>query len=107
MNIQELYDALLLLDQGATLHDAPRKPHSYRGWYERLAFEAGHDTSTVGQFRELLTSCLGGTFTGYKGGEYTMHKDTLVHLANYSQTGQEIVGLAVKEDGVYILTEED
>jgi hypothetical protein len=107
MSIQELYETILHFDQGVTLFSAPSKPHSYRGYYERLAFEPSIVNSTIGEFRTMLIDCIGKTFTGYKGGKFTMCKDTIVHLAHCGSTGGEIIGLVAKADGVHVLTEEN
>lgn len=64
-------------------------PHSYRRYYQDLAFEPQLFIS----FREMLAEAIGArdsVFTGYKGGEYRMHKHVDVHLAEYGQTGEGI-----------------
>ena len=35
----------------------------------------------------LARQCVGYTFKGYKGGLFTMYKNTPVNLANYGHTG--------------------
>lgn len=57
-------------------------PHSYRGYYDELAFEPAEDVS-VAEMLETAKSAVGKIFQGYKGGEYTMDLDTLVHVAYY------------------------
>lgn len=59
-------------------------PHSYRGYYERVAFEPTGNT-TVGNMLAAAKSALGATYTGYKGGEFTMDADSLVHVACWGQ----------------------
>jgi hypothetical protein len=46
-------------------------PHSYRGYYQELCFEPVLDT-TVGAMLEAAESSVGKTFTGWKGGDFTM-----------------------------------
>lgn len=69
-------------------------PHSYRGYYSDLAFEADFTkTKSATELYNLLEGCLGTTFEGYKGGEYTMTKDTLVWIANYGCEGHRLVDM--------------
>ncbi len=65
------------------------KPHSYRGFYEDLAFEPKQDV-TVGEMLASARSALGSTFQGYKGGDYTMSEWATVWLANYGETGETL-----------------
>jgi hypothetical protein len=46
-------------------------PHSYRGYYEELAFEVRRDI-TVGEMLAAAESADGVTFQGWKGGDYQM-----------------------------------
>ena len=55
-------------------------PHSYRGYYEALAFEPVKNT-TIGEMLKHAESALGKTFEGYKGGTYLMDHWTDVCLA--------------------------
>jgi len=64
-------------------------PHSYRGYYQELAFEPTENV-TVGAMLKDARKAKGATFTGYKGGEFTMGDYTTCYLANYSQTGDEL-----------------
>lgn len=64
-------------------------PHSYRGYYDELAFQPKANT-TVGEMLQCARSALGKTFTGYKGGEYRMKDYTGVHLAYYGHEGEGI-----------------
>lgn len=68
-------------------------PHSYRGYYERLAFELDREPSTVDDWLALLRSCVGRTFQGWKGGDFTMGEDSLVYVANEGSTGEPITKL--------------
>lgn len=64
-------------------------PHSYRGYYDCLAFEPKENT-TVGEMLNAAKSALGNTYCGWKGGEYTMTGDTECYLANMGCIGEEI-----------------
>ena len=66
-------------------------PMSYRGSYDELAFEPKDDVS----FGEMLThakAALGATFTGYKGGEYTMESYTPCWIAEYGTCQGDRIG---------------
>ena len=66
-----------------------RRPHSYRGYYEDLAFEPAENV-TVAEMLSEARLALGAIFTGYKGGEFKMEGWTAVWLANYGQTGETL-----------------
>lgn len=78
---------------------------SYRGYYERMdlapSFESGdwEGTYLASDLVKAYESQLGGTMTGYKGGDFTIREDEAVYCAGYGNTGPAIVGL-VERDGV-------
>jgi hypothetical protein len=65
------------------------RPHSYRGYYEQLAFSPVENT-TVGDMLNAAKTAMGKTFTGYKGGEYEMGEWTECNLAEYGSCGETI-----------------
>ena len=65
------------------------EPHSYRGYYNCLAFEPCEET-TAGELLKLAEACNGETFTGYKGGDFNMHKGTRLYVAEYGRCGDEL-----------------
>lgn len=72
------------------LSPKPRSLDSYRGFYDHLAVdfvkaEYDHEIKVV-DFLKELRECLGKTFTGYKGGDYTMHEGTPLWVAPYGGT---------------------
>ena len=69
-------------------HFRPSGVHSYRGYYEDLAigYESGGDC-TVADVVKWLDDAVGSEFYGYKGGEYMMHSDTVVWVANHNESG--------------------
>lgn len=81
---------------------------SYRGYYSDLAIEPGGDSyGSVAYGLDLLREAVGKTFTGYKGGDYTMTSRTLVwvdHYGNYSGLG--VTGVEVR-DGLVVITSAD
>lgn len=64
-------------------------PHSYRGYYEDLAFEPVNET-TVGAMLAAAEGAMGQTYQGYKGGYYTMRECTDCWLAEEGSTGEGI-----------------
>lgn len=66
----------------------PSTVDSYRGYYDQLALGWHGDTPTVGELLTELRSAVGGIYYGWKGGEYTMTKDTPVWAANRGESAQ-------------------
>ena len=71
------------------------RPMSYRGDYSQLAFEPKRSV-TIGEMLTHAKSALGKTFTGYKGGEYTMDDYTDCWLAEYGSCGETIGEVLLK-----------
>lgn len=81
--------------------------HSYRGYYEDLAFDIVRsiEKRTV---RENIAYCkelLGQVFEGYKGGDYTMNTGTPVWFSHYGSCGLKIK--EIKDDGSLVLEEDN
>ncbi len=76
---------------------APMKPHSYRGYYSDLALDADpeHMKLNANGVLKMLSNALGKTFTGWKGGDFKMDKDTPLWLAAEGSTGRAILGMEV------------
>lgn len=69
---------------------------SWRGIYKELAlgFSIDGEDVTINKFLAMCKECLGKEFTGYKGGDFTMHKNSPVWVANYGNSGETgIVGV--------------
>lgn len=66
-------------------------PHSYRGYYEQLAFEPRRNIA-IGDMLEAARSALGTTYEGYKGGEYTMADWTTCWIAHEGSTSDNMIG---------------
>lgn len=64
-------------------------PHSYRGYYQDLAFEPACGI-TVGEMLNAARSALGKTYCGYKGGEYTVDGYTTCWIAEYGCCGESV-----------------
>jgi hypothetical protein len=70
------------------------RPHSYRGYYDELAFEPARDV-TVGEMLAAAKSALGSTYGGWKGGDYTMSEYTYCWLAYRGDTGETLGAVLV------------
>jgi len=92
LTLGKLITALASLPQDGQIANL-REPHSYRGYYEDLAFEQEEGTRTVG---ELLTDCknaMGQVFHGYKGGDFVMGALTPVWVASWGHCGKKLMGI--------------
>lgn len=89
MTLIEFIKRLESMDPNELLPIGIRNPHSYRGYYNELAFEPT-DPIPVREAIKVAASASGMTFTAYKGGEYTMTNKTNCWLANWSELGEEI-----------------
>lgn len=61
-------------------------PHSYRGSYDKLAFEPSRRI-TVKKMLANAKKAVNSKYSGYKGGTYKITKNTKVYLANYGKQG--------------------
>src|SRR5690606_36368854 len=96
----EVIAHLVALPSTQTVERGFTHPHSYRGYYEDLAFEPCCEV-TVAHMLETARKALDQTFEGYKGGDYVMTEDTPCWLAEYGSTGLPIVLLGTTH--VYVL----
>ena len=89
MMLEELIKRLEQEDSNKIVSLGFDNPHSYRGYYSDLAFTPAKNM-TVGKMLECAKWALGSTYTGYKGGDFTMNKYTEVWLAHYGDCGESI-----------------
>lgn len=68
-------------------------PHSYRGYYDDLAFELEAGTTTAFELRCICEKVRGTHLTGYKGGEFFMSDATPVWIAVHSFEGERLVNI--------------
>ncbi len=80
---------------------------SYRGYYSDLAINYQEDAeNTVGEFLKELREAVGKTFTGYKGGDFTMTNKTLVWVDNYGEaSGIGVTGVTTDGSTTTITSE--
>ena len=74
-----------------------KNPHSYRGYYEDLAFEPTDEIIKVIDLKAICQSARGKTFEGWKGGSYEMNEDTPVWIAERGDCGKKLI--AINPDG--------
>ena len=92
MTLCELISALSAVP-GDTPVTNLHRAHSYRGYYIDLAFEQGDGVRPAS---ELLAEChkaMGAVFQGYKGGDYPMHANTPIWVADYGSTGKKLMSI--------------
>jgi hypothetical protein len=89
MKLGKLIEVLGTLSPEKKLEQGLATPHSYRGYYDELAFEPVRNT-TVGEMLAAAESAVGEVYRGYKGGGFEMTEDTDVHIAFQGSTGDKL-----------------
>ena len=82
-------------DPNLIVLDGFGSPHSDRGSYDELAFTP-LPSARIGDMLKYAESAVGDTFTGWKGGEYTMDLGTPVYLGEYGDCGEAITPITFK-----------
>lgn len=102
--IGDLIDHLRSLEAGTEVPFLAYSGDSYRGYYDRFALCPGTgECRSVADYLEQ--DVIGHTFTGYKGGDYTMTERTLVHCNEYGRCdGADQVGIT--SDGKIVFIED-
>lgn len=86
---------------------SPCEPHSYRGYYSDIAFEATDQIITVAEFLHTCEDVIGQTFEGYKGGDFAMAEDTPMWVSSWGfDSGVAMMGLKQAGDVVTIVTKQ-
>lgn len=81
---------------------APGDFASYRGYYQYPALNHGEDC-TAGELLDKTCNAINNTFTGYKGGEFTMTAHSPIWVSGYGQaSGLGLVGVQVESDCVHL-----
>jgi hypothetical protein len=92
LTLGEVITALSAHDPDKRLKVGFRRPHSWRGDYSELAFEAAENVTVRDMLDEAVTA-VGTTFQGWKGGDYVMTENTFVWLVREEGTSDgETVG---------------
>jgi hypothetical protein len=72
------------------------RPHSYRGYYDHLAFEPAKTVSDVSKLLDQVTVSLTHLYEGYKGGLFAMKTYTPIWISHFGESsGDRIVGFEV------------
>lgn len=85
-------DAIRMLEHyplEMVVHNGFWHAHSWRGAYSELAVEPTPNISVVAMLA-TLQEAIGSTYTGWKGGEYTMSERSEIHLAYHGSTGEPL-----------------
>lgn len=89
MTLGVLIEWLEQQDPNLVVMDGFGSPHSDRGSYDELAFDPMPE-ARLGDMLKYAKDALGSTFTGWKGGEYTMDEHTSVYIGEFGECGHAI-----------------
>lgn len=110
VTLGDLIKGLAGLDQAAPITDGDGRGlgdfDSYRGYYADLAIEPADAVGTVGDLLAKARAALGETFTGYKGGDFTMGEEAPLWIASYGCCGPALVSISVGPEGVRLVSKE-
>lgn len=114
MSLGDFVDALAACDPDKQIcfdfcRLKPESLDSYRGYYDHLALGFSNGGwAKAGDVLKDAQDALGRTFTGYKGGDYVMTRDTPLWAANYGESGgSRVVGVEDRKYEVLIKTAHD
>lgn len=86
---------------------SPGRAGSYRGYYCDLSFSDAKEPVTSGAFLAACREALGGTFEGYKGGDYVMSDGTPLWRSEYGESsGVAIVDAVADRSAVLLVTKQ-
>lgn len=94
LELGELIAALEQADQEAIVPVGFTNPHSYRGYYNELAFEPAANVR-VADMLAAAREALGSTYSGYKGGDYTMDQYSPTWLSHIGEGHAETIGVVL------------
>lgn len=81
MNLGQLNAVFLkMTDKSFVFTKGFNTPHSYRGYYNELAFQPAQDIKLEVVIKSIDRSYI-ETFEGYKGGEFSYNAETTCHLS--------------------------
>ena len=79
---------------------APGNMDSYRGYYDQLSIAPDGGGETVKRLLVNLEGSIGSTYSGWKGGEYTMDKDTWIWISEVGVSSEiMLVDICLSPDG--------
>lgn len=91
MNLGQLIDALEDAPQDYVAPLGFGTPHSYRGYYEDVAFSPAQNVP-VCEMLAWAKYALNRKFDGYKGGVFTMHPYVDCYIADYDTSSGDKIG---------------
>jgi len=94
IHLKELIKELENMNQEGVVPFGFGEPDSYRGYYSELAFEP-LENAKICDMLEHAKSALDKKFTGYKGGEHTMHEYTDCYIAEYGCSAGDKIGMTL------------
>lgn len=94
LTLVELLSTLELRLEQAEDKDKPYpvgigEPNSYRGGYSSVAF-APVSGITLAEMIDNVNSAIGSTYSGFKGGHYTMSEDSYCYIAHFGHCGTPV-----------------
>lgn len=92
MTLGKLISALAEMPDGAEVANL-YGAHSYRGYYEDIAFERGEGNRPAADLLAECRAAMGEVFYGWKGGEFVMGALTPVWLAHRGDVGLKLMAL--------------
>jgi len=95
-------DQPVTFDRGGS----PGEFGSYRGHYSDLYMEVEEAPVTSFDLLARAKAALGATYEGYKGGDFTMGKDTPLWRATYSHCGEAVIGIRNTDTSIELITKE-
>ena len=95
MTLGEIIRRLQEEDMDTEIQVGFGSPHSYRGYYDRLAFELVENT-TIRHMLQAALAANGNIYQGYKGGDFKMDENTECYLAEYGMCGCELNSIVLE-----------
>ena len=80
---------------------------SYRGYYEDLSAVPTNGPRPVEHVLAKAREACGAVMTGYKGGDFPMHRASIMWVADYGDCGRKLVGLRTETNRVVVETASD
>ena len=96
MTLGQLIAALKQLPPDKVVKHGFTHAHSYRGYYDQVAFEPAEDVTVASMLAECERA-LCETFHGWKGGEYRYEEYTDAWLAEMGCCGEQFNSASVRE----------
>lgn len=103
MTLGQMIEKLKSLPQDAKVRLLGRL-HSYRGYYQDLAFERDIEKETeVSSLLQHCQSAMGRAFAGWKGGDFLMGENTPLWISEVGEAdGLKLLDLEEAKEGIYI-----